>query len=51
MNNICDFDGYMIVEQIMILNETKKDSHEPDLSGDIIYGRYQLNENPEQKHV
>ena len=51
MNNVCDFDGYMIIEQIMLLNEAKRDSHEPDLSGGIIYGRYYLNENPYQKHV
>jgi len=51
MNNVCDFDGYLIVEQIKILNEAKRDSHEPDLSEGIIYGSYQLNENPEQKHV
>ncbi|WP_372639818.1 hypothetical protein [Ancylomarina sp.] len=51
LNNVCDFDGYMIVKQIMILNEAKRDCHEPDLSGGIIYGSYQLNENPEQKHV
>ena len=51
MNNVCDFDGYMIVEQIMLLNETKRDCHEPDLSGGIIYGTYVLNENPNQNHV
>lgn len=51
MNNVCDFDGYMIVDQIMLLNETKRDSYEPDLSEGIMYGRYYLNENPEQKHV
>ena len=32
LNNVCDFDGYLIIEQIMILNEAKRDSREPDRS-------------------
>lgn len=50
-NNVCDFQGIMIVDQIMLLDEARRGGNEPDLSEGIIYGAYVLNENPDQKHV
>jgi hypothetical protein len=48
-NNVCDFQGTMTIDQIMLLDESRRDCDEPNLSAGIIYGTYVLNEN--QNHV
>lgn len=50
-NNVCDFQGVMTIDQIMLLDEARSGCDEPTLSAGIIYGTYILNEDPNQSHV
>jgi len=50
-NNVCDFQGIMTVDKIMILDEMDMACEEPDLSAGILYGSYEFLENPDQNHV
>jgi len=50
-NHVCNFQGTMLIDQIMLLDEERRDCNEPDLSEGIIYGTYVLNESPDENHA
>jgi len=50
-NNVCDFEGVIIIDKIMLLEESNGGCEEPFMSDGILYGTYLFKENPNQKHV
>ncbi len=50
-NNICDFNGKLIVEKIKTLKDSNDYGDSPEISTGMLWGKYILNENPSQNHV
>lgn len=50
-SNICDFNGELVVDKILILDYKNMECEGPDYSNGIISGKYELKENPKQSHV
>lgn len=50
-DNVCDFEGLIIIDKIMLLDETNGGCKEPGLSDGMVYGCYEFKENPKQNHV
>jgi len=50
-NNVCDFEGVVIIDKIMLLDMSNGGCGEPSMSDGILYGTYSFKENPAQLHV